>query len=79
MTFILLQVFPRCHYNTDSAQKTLVLSRFKLKNYDQDSLIQQSSVLLYFFEKKIKGKFKRSQLTPTVTITTPQYCDNNQI
>ena len=45
VTFILLQVYPRCHYHTDSTQKTLVLS----KNYDQDSLIEQSIVLLYFF------------------------------
>ena len=61
VTFILLQVCLGCHFHTDSTQKTLVLSKFKLKNYDQDSLIEQSIVLLYFFLKKVKGKFKRSQ------------------
>ena len=49
VTFILLQVCPRCHYHADSTQNTLVLSTFKLKNYDQDSLLEQSIVLFYFF------------------------------
>lgn len=60
MTFISLQVCLRCHYHTDSTQKTLVLSKFKLKNYDKDSLKEQSIVLFYFFQKKFKGKFKKS-------------------